>query len=103
LGQIRIRAAADGRVSTIVPSYGRVQIDHGDGYETWYRHLSKIDVAVGQSVMAGDYIGISGDIGSTGSPHLHFEVRLSGIPVDPYGWQGSGVDPYTLDENIWLW
>ena len=103
LGQIRIRAAADGRVSTIVPSYGRIQIDHGDGYETWYMHLSKIDVAVGQSVMAGDYIGISGDTGSTGSPHLHFEVRLNGIPVDPYGWQGSGVDPYTLDENIWLW
>jgi len=103
LGQIRIRAAADGRVSNIFPSYGRVQIDHGDGYETWYMHLSKIDVAVGQSVMAGDYIGISGDTGSTGSPHLHFEVRLNGIPVDPYGWQGSGVDPYTLDENVWLW
>lgn len=52
-------------------------------------------------------IGISGDTGSPGAPHLHFEVRknVNGtyIPVDPYGWMGSGPDPYPLATNINLW
>jgi len=103
IGQIRIRTAASGTVSQIVPSFGRVQLDHGNGYETWYMHLSKIDVVVGQSLSAGQYIGISGDTGATGNPHLHVEVRLNDIPVDPYGWQGLGNDPYTRAQNVILW
>jgi hypothetical protein len=102
-GQIRVRAAATGRVKNINITYGRVEIDHGNGYETWYMHLSRIDVTLGMQVMAGQYIGISGDTGSPGAPHLHFEVRLNGVPVDPYGWRGFGPDPYTRAPNRFLW
>ncbi len=99
-GQIRVRAAAGGTVKALFPEWGRIEIDHGNGYETWYMHLSKFDVSVGQTVSAGQFIGISGDTappGITVGPHLHFEVRLTGIPVDPYGWEGPGDDPYNLN------
>lgn len=102
-GQIRIRAAASGTVKRLYEPYGRIELDHGNGYETWYMHLSRFDVTVGQLVSAGDYIGIAGDTGATGNPHLHFEVRTDGIPTDPYGWSGTGVDPYTRAQNTFLW
>jgi murein DD-endopeptidase MepM/ murein hydrolase activator NlpD len=57
-------------------------IDHG-GYVTLYAHMSRIRVSNGQSVSQGTRIG---DIGSTGlstGPHLHFEVRVGGVPVNP--------------------
>ncbi len=103
-GQIRVRAAAGGRVKAFNSTFGRIEVDHENGYETWYMHLSRPDVTVGQVVSAGQFIGISGDVGSAGSPHLHFEVRLNnGIPVDPYGWEGIGSDPYTRSPNKLLW
>lgn len=76
-----------------------VRIDHSSsGYETVYLHLSRIDVKPGDIVTEGDPIGLSGDTGKSGGPHLHFHVyRRDGsgrkISVDPYGWQGSDVDP----------
>mgnify|MGYP005844682793 CR=1 FL=1 len=64
--------------------YGRyVKIDHGQGYQTLYAHLSTIRVEEGQKVSRGEHLG---DVGSTGvstGPHLHFELRLYGRPVDP--------------------
>jgi GH25 family lysozyme M1 (1,4-beta-N-acetylmuramidase) len=54
-------------------------------------------------VHRGDLIAYSSDAGVPGSPHLHFEVQLSGVPVDPYGWQGTGTDPYTRALNVNLW
>ena len=105
-GQIRVRAAAAGTVKAFNSSdldFGRIKIDHGSGYETWYMHLSRMDVFAGQSVSAGQFIGVSGDIGASGSPHLHFEVRKDQIPVDPYGWEGAGSDPYLRAVNITLW
>lgn len=100
-------AAADGVAYLGSATYGNVYIDHGNGYYTYYTHLSQRNVMNGQSVERGQVIGISGDVGSPGSPHLHFEVRkqvgASLIPVDPYGWQGTGDDPYTLATNLNLW
>ena len=58
-------------------------IDHGNGYETSYSHLSKINVRKGQTVRRGDIIALSGDTGLSLSPHLHYEVRLNGMRVDP--------------------
>ena len=83
--------------------HGILKLGHQDDYATLYIHLSKYSVAPGDSVNRGQIIGYSGETGSPGSPHLHFEVRRDGIPVDPYGWGGLGNDPYTRVTNINLW
>lgn len=64
--------------------YGNmVVIDHLNGYQTWYGHLSHVDVQCGQTVEKGQAIGRAGSTGwSTGS-HLHFECRYNGVTVDP--------------------
>ena len=78
-------AAADGVVSVEKPSWAGnlVRIDHGGGVETWYAHLSEVDVTSGQTVRQGQTIGAVGNEGNSTGPHLHFEVRLDGAPVDP--------------------
>lgn len=64
--------------------YGRmVEVDHGQGYTTRYAHLSRVDVAVGQSVRAGDVVGQTGSSGRSTGPHLHYEVRHDGDAIDP--------------------
>jgi murein DD-endopeptidase MepM/ murein hydrolase activator NlpD len=60
-----------------------VVLDHQNGYETYYAHLSRILVRVGQRVSAGETIALSGNTGLSTGPHLHFEVRYLGSPVDP--------------------
>jgi murein DD-endopeptidase MepM/ murein hydrolase activator NlpD len=65
-------------------SYGNlVIIDHGGGYETYYAHLSSIDVRVDEQVMQDRVIGKVGKTGRATGPHLHFELRLNGSPVSP--------------------
>ncbi len=64
--------------------YGRyVRIDHGNGYETAYGHMSGIAVAPGQSVRKGEIIGFVGSSGYSTGPHVHFEVFVDGQNVDP--------------------
>ena len=83
----RVFATADGTVRDVLErnsTSGRtVVIDHGNGYETSYSHLSKIAVRKGQQVHRGDIIALSGDTGLSLAPHLHYEVRLDGMRVDP--------------------
>lgn len=65
--------------------YGRyVRINHENGYETAYGHMSSIAVAPGQQVAKGDIIGFAGSTGYSTGPHVHFEVIAEGTPVDPY-------------------
>lgn len=65
--------------------YGNmVMIDHGNGYQTLYAHLSAVNVRCGQSVAQGQGIGLAGSTGNATGPHLHFEVRLNGGFVDPW-------------------
>ena len=66
-------------------AYGqRVALTHPDGTETWYAHLSRIDVAVGAVVAPGGVLGAVGSTGNSSGPHLHLEVRpMGGDPVDP--------------------
>ncbi|HYG40629.1 MAG TPA: M23 family metallopeptidase [Cytophagales bacterium] len=64
--------------------YGNyVLIRHNNGLETLYGHLSKTNVVVGQVVKAGEVIGLGGNTGRSTGPHLHFEVRYQGNPIDP--------------------
>ena len=58
-------------------------IEHLPGFYSLYYHLSEMDVTVGQIVEQGDFIGKSGDTGLATGPHLHWEVRILGVPVDP--------------------
>ena len=86
-----ISAAAEGKVilSQTYGGYGRaVVIDHGGGMATLYAHQSSIAVSVGEVVTRGEVIGYVGCTGSCTGPHLHFEVRLNGVPVDPMQYLG---------------
>ena len=67
--------------------YGNVvMIDHGGGLSTLYAHLSRVDVAMGQSVQQGQQIGAIGATGEATGDHLHFEVRVDNKPEDPVPW-----------------
>ncbi|MDQ3974109.1 MAG: M23 family metallopeptidase, partial [Actinomycetota bacterium] len=84
-----ILAAADGQVVHAAPygGYGNVVlIDHGGGLSTLYAHQSEILVAAGEVVSQGDLIGLVGSTGYSTGPHLHFEVRIDGVPHDPMAW-----------------
>ncbi len=81
-----VRAAADGVVTFAQYSggYGRlVVIRHGD-FETFYAHLSKVHVVEGQEIRRGEILGAVGMSGRAQAPHLHYEVRQRGTPVNPY-------------------
>jgi murein DD-endopeptidase MepM/ murein hydrolase activator NlpD len=81
-----IYSAANGRVAFVGrrPGYGNcVEIDHGNGLRTRYAHMSAFRAKAGQSVRAGQLIGAVGSTGRSTGPHLHFEVRLHGQPVNP--------------------
>ena len=84
-----VHAAMAGIVTRAGPlgGYGHtVVIDHGNGYSTLYAHLSQILVARGDLVGSGQVIAKSGNSGFSTGPHLHFELRLGGRPIDPAQW-----------------
>jgi len=81
-----IHAAADGVVISArwINGYGNaVIISHGPEFSTLYAHQSELLVSVGDEVASGDVIGLVGSTGWSTGPHLHFEVRINGTPVDP--------------------
>ena len=90
-----IVAPADGVVSFAGydPGYGKlVSIDHGYGVVTRFGHTSQIFVEVGQRIRRRDVIAAVGNTGRSTGPHLHYEVRVNSVPVDPYN--------YVLDDSL---
>jgi murein DD-endopeptidase MepM/ murein hydrolase activator NlpD len=84
-----IRAVAAGVVKSAgrESGYGNcVRIIHADGTETVYAHMSRIIASDGEKVAAGELIGKEGNTGQSTGPHLHFEVRINGTPVNPATW-----------------
>ena len=80
-------------------------------YVSVYGHLSRVDVQEGVSISEGTVIGLSGNTGCSGTPHLHFGVarNVAGryVLIDPYGWDAPTEDPWELDPrgaaSLWLW
>ena len=90
-----IRAAAAGRVAHAGPAGGygiMVEIDHGNGLATRYAHMSEALVEEGQEVDKGAVLGRLGSTGRSTGPHLHYEVRVDGEPVDPERYLRAGAD-----------
>lgn len=82
-----VKATADGIVihANWNAGYGRcVIVDHGNGYQTWYAHLSSISVVDGQEIRQGEVVGAVGMSGRSTGPHLHYEVRMNSTPINPY-------------------
>jgi len=82
-----IRAAGPGtvRAAGIHDVYGRyIVLDHGEQLQTVYGHASTLFVTAGDRVRRGQVIALSGSTGRSTAPHLHFEVRRDGRPVDPF-------------------
>lgn len=93
-----VRASAAGTI--VANSYDggfgiKIDIDHGNGYHTWYAHLSRVDVTIGQHVYKGESIGEVGATGFATGPHLHYQVMYQGQPIDPAPFL-HGVPPNVL-------
>ena len=88
---------ADGRA----PGYGKhVRIDHGFGYVTLYAHMSKYVVRRRQKVKRGDLIGYVGSTGRSKAPHLHYEVRKNGHPINPINFYYGSLTPEEFDAML---
>jgi murein DD-endopeptidase MepM/ murein hydrolase activator NlpD len=84
-----IHAVAAGIVKIVQPFNvlgGTVAIDHGQGLETMYLHMSKLNVALGDHVKKGDVIGYVGSTGRANGPHLHWVVYVNGVSQNPQQW-----------------
>jgi murein DD-endopeptidase MepM/ murein hydrolase activator NlpD len=81
---VRASGGAKVREAGQDPEYGLfVLLDHPEEYQTMYGHLSRIIVTVGDTVAAGEVVGLSGNSGRSTAPHLHFEIRQHGVSLDP--------------------
>ncbi len=102
----KVRSAGDGVVVEVNPvrgfsGYGiTITIDNGFSYETFYAHLNKALVRVGEQVKRGQIIAESGNTGLTIAPHLHFEIHKNGIPVDPINYLFTDITPLEYQQLI---
>lgn len=78
-----VHAAGDAVVQSIDGKHGTIVLDHGQEIKTQYAHLSKIFVNEGEHVHRGQAIAQVGNTGKSTGPHLHYEVRVAGVAVDP--------------------
>jgi murein DD-endopeptidase MepM/ murein hydrolase activator NlpD len=95
-----VHAPADGVVVVAgpYPYYGNVIfLDHGGGFSTRFGHLARADVKVGDRVERGDVIGRVGATGLATGSHLHYEVRVNNVPVDPYNYLNAKLPVHIVD------
>jgi murein DD-endopeptidase MepM/ murein hydrolase activator NlpD len=72
--------------------YGQlVVVEHGNGIQTYYAHLSRMNVIPGQEIRRGEAVGQVGSSGRVTGSHLHYEVRIAGNPVNPYRYLKLGI------------
>ncbi len=91
-----VQVAAPGRVAWTGPMPIRgnsVIVDHGGGVKTGYHHLSAISATAGQVVGAGEVVGLVGMTGLSTGPHLHWELTIWGVNVDPFTWMTTRFGP----------
>lgn len=99
-----IYATGDGVITEA--SYNRggygmcIKVNHGFGYETFYAHLSRMKVKVGQKVIRGEVIGFVGNTGKSTSPHLHYEVHKNGQPINPIYFFFNDITPQEYQAMI---
>jgi murein DD-endopeptidase MepM/ murein hydrolase activator NlpD len=89
-----VHVTADGIVvfSQTEAGYGKlVVVDHGGGLQTYYAHLSRFFVQTGETIRRGTLVGAVGSTGRVTAPHLHYEVRIGGAPVNPYRYLAKSV------------
>ncbi len=100
----KIRATGDGKISRIrrdKSGYGNnITIQHGYGYESFYAHLQDIDVRQGQKIKKGEVIGTVGDTGTSTAPHLHYEIRFKGNPINPIHYCMDGLTPEEYEDMV---
>jgi murein DD-endopeptidase MepM/ murein hydrolase activator NlpD len=88
---IHVTAAGTVSIAGWTGGYGKmVEVDHGNGLATRYGHLSEIDVSVGDQVRIGQVIGKLGSTGRSTGPHIHYETRVDGEPVNPQKFLDAG-------------
>ena len=100
-----VYATGNGRVKKAgwQSGYGKIIIvDHGFGYETWYAHLNKYNVRVGQKVIRGEVTGEVGNTGKSTGPHLHYEVHLKGKVMNPVNYYFMDLSAEEYDKMIEL-
>lgn len=99
-----IYATGDGYVITADGGgrgYGNhVVINHGYGYQTLYGHMSRIKIRRGQSVKRGEIIGYVGNTGTSTAPHLHYEVRKGGRPINPVNFYYNDLTPLEYEKML---
>jgi len=98
-----IYATGDGKVTYVGynKGYGKhIMIDHGFNYVTLYAHMSKYNVKKRQYVKRGDIIGYIGNSGSSTGPHVHYEVRKNGHPVNPINYYFNDITADEYDEIV---
>ncbi len=99
-----VYATGNGIVVAVITSqrgYGKhIIIDHGFGYTSIYAHLSDFNVRVRQKVQRGDVIGYVGNTGTSVANHLHYEIKLNGVNVDPVNYYFEDLTPEMYEKMI---
>ncbi|MGI9311523.1 MAG: M23 family metallopeptidase, partial [bacterium] len=105
-GHVPVYATADGIVRAADHSRlsgNRVVVRHNFGFESYYAHLHKLQATPGDVVRKGDVIGLSGNSGQSAGPHLHYEIRYLGKPLNPSAfldWRFGSHEIFTQVEEV---
>ncbi len=101
-----IYAPADGKIEEVsvkFSGYGKmVVIDHGFGYKTRYAHMHDFAVRTGQNIKRGELIGYVGDTGISTAPHLHYEVMMNGVLINPVHYFFNDLTPAEYEKVVEL-